>query len=93
MTIDEMITRIEEASRKELHPEYKQLIEWLTELKAFKGRYKIPHPECFSCRNRKVRIICCHCTRNDFAPSGGDNKQDYLNQEVDVSIFEKRKKA
>lgn len=103
MTLDEAIEHASEASHREdlceeCRAEHAQLVKWLVELRARRQIKKekslrIDHPECLWCKNRKTRVICIHCTRNPFAPSGGDKKQDYLNQEVDVTIFEKKNRG
>lgn len=98
MVLDEAIIHAREASQREdlceaCREDHAQLADWLDELRSRrqKDSFLINHPECVhQCCNRKNRAICQHCTRNDFAPSG-DNKQDYFNQEVDISIFEKRR--
>lgn len=103
MTLNEAIEHAMEVSRREnlcleCRMDHEQLAKWLIELRIRRQADKKPsdfrtdHPECLRCLNRKTRIICLHCTRNPFAPSGGDKKQDYFNQEVDISIFEKGRK-
>lgn len=102
MTLNEAIQDAQKASKQEdLSLEYRmhceQLAKWLIELRIRRVRkeshLRVDHPECIhQCMNRKTRIICLNCTRNPFAPSG-DRKQDYFNQEVDISIFEKKGKG
>lgn len=102
MLLNEAIEHAQEASRREdlcleCRMEHEQLAKWLIELRIRRQADKkvsplrINHPECVhQCKNRKTRIICLHCIRNPFAPSG-DNKEDFFNQDVNVSIFEKRR--
>lgn len=104
MTLNKAIEHAMEVSGREnlcleCRMDHEQLAKWLIELRIRRqankksSNFRIDHPECIhQCSNRGIHIICLHCTRNPFAPSGGDKKQDYFNQEVDVSIFEKGRK-